>query len=211
MPSKRTIPRACQWCGAAFLTWPQHARIGTGKFCSKSCSAFARHEANPSAPWEHILRIDDDSSCWVWTGRLNKGGYGALKSYRLGVAGAHRAIWTMTKGAIPDGLHVLHTCDNPPCVRNDDEGTYEVAGRLLPRIGHLFLGTDIDNVADKVRKHRQAFGEKIGGSILCESDVPKIRLLIQEKVPHIAIAATFGVSPAAIYAIASGETWRHVS
>lgn len=51
---------------------------------------------------------------------------------------AHRVAWLMAKGPIPDGLGVLHRCDNPPCVNVD----------------HLFLGTVGDNNADRDRKGR---------------------------------------------------------
>lgn len=81
--------------------------------------------------------------CWQWTGGCFVSGYGQIK-----VAGkpwkAHRLAWTLTNGEVPDGLFVLHRCDNPKCVRLD----------------HLFLGTNADNSADMVAKGRQATGER---------------------------------------------------
>ncbi len=59
---------------------------------------------------------------------------------------AHRFSWTLANGPIPDGLFVLHRCDNPPCVRPD----------------HLFLGTQLDNRRDCVQKIRTATGERHG-------------------------------------------------
>jgi hypothetical protein len=51
---------------------------------------------------------------------------------------AHRVAWTLANGPIPAGMHVLHTCDNPPCCNP----------------GHLWLGTQADNMADMARKGR---------------------------------------------------------
>ena len=55
--------------------------------------------------------------------------------------GAHRWAWMLVHGSIPDGLHVLHRCDNPPCFRPS----------------HLFLGTDADNARDMASKGRSKF------------------------------------------------------
>ena len=51
---------------------------------------------------------------------------------------AHRAAWIEAHGPIPDGMMVLHRCDNPGCVR----------------VEHLFLGTAADNTADMITKGR---------------------------------------------------------
>lgn len=54
---------------------------------------------------------------------------------------AHRYAWTLRNGAVPDGLMVLHACDNRACVNVD----------------HLFLGTAKDNTRDMMAKGRQKF------------------------------------------------------
>ena len=56
---------------------------------------------------------------------------------------AHRLAWELTFGPIPDGLHVLHACDNPPCIRPD----------------HLMLGTQRANMRDAGRKGRLGVGK----------------------------------------------------
>ena len=81
----------------------------------------------------------EQGDCIVWTAAKNVEGYGRFH-YSGKFWMAHRLSWTLEIGEIPDGMHVLHKCDNPPCIN----------------VNHLFLGTNSDNVADKVSKNRQA-------------------------------------------------------
>src|ERR1700761_773896 len=83
----------------------------------------------------------DENGCWIWNGAVSGNGYGintrAGKGKRM-----HREYYTHFKGPIPEGMHVCHRCDVPRCVNPD----------------HLFLGTNADNMADKVAKGRQTRG-----------------------------------------------------
>ena len=84
------------------------------------------------------------SGCREYGGNRNKAGYGRIsighKTYQV-----HRLAWELANGEeIPDGMLVRHTCDNPPC----SEPT------------HLLLGTDADNVADKMARGRWRGGPK---------------------------------------------------
>lgn len=74
--------------------------------------------------WDHGVRVREYGGVW-------SGGQRWL---------AHRLAWTEANGPIPDGLCVLHSCDNPRCCNVD----------------HLFLGTQKDNAADMVAKGRHA-------------------------------------------------------
>ena len=78
-----------------------------------------------------------DTGCIEWIGAVNRRGYGRIKTPSK-TFGAHRLAWELANGPIPDGLCVCHTCDNPPCCN----------------VGHLFLGTTAENVADKIAKGR---------------------------------------------------------
>lgn len=84
-----------------------------------------------------------DSGCIEWIGSCAAGRSGAPRGYgHIYVNGrpalTHRLAWILANGPIPDGLHVLHHCDNPPCCN----------------LAHLFLGTDADNAADRDAKGR---------------------------------------------------------
>jgi hypothetical protein len=140
----------------------------------------------------------DTAGCWVWTGAITGKGYGILhlKNYDFPqrTVQAHRLVYTVCVEPVPDGLHVLHRCDNPPCCRPD----------------HLFLGTDADNVADKVAKGRQLKGERITGARLRAAQIPDIRQRLANHEPMHRIAADYGVHRVTIHDIAAGKTWRHV-
>lgn len=86
------------------------------------------------------------NGCLEWTGLTNAKGYG-----RTSLNGkpdlTHRVAWILANGPIPDGLHVLHHCDNPPCGETEPTEGYPE--------GHLFLGTNDDNVADMDAKGRR--------------------------------------------------------
>lgn len=84
-------------------------------------------------------------SCHVWTGYKNPYGYGEIW-HNGRVQRAHRLSYEEYIGPIPDDLHVLHKCDNRACIR----------------VGHLFLGTNKDNMADRDAKDRQAKGTRHG-------------------------------------------------
>ena len=89
------------------------------------------------------IRPGMTTPCLEWQAALDHHGYGRLSS-RLGRVGswesAHRVAWELAHGPIPEGLKVLHKCDNPPCVTDE----------------HLFLGTMKDNTRDMMAKGRQS-------------------------------------------------------
>jgi hypothetical protein len=164
MSQKPTIPMTCVTCGQSFLAQPYEVARGRGRFCSVDC-----HNTSQRIPFETYLAqcTVDANGCWLWSGTRTPSGYGQLLvgGERGKTQRAHRVAFETAYGPIPDGLLVLHTCDNRACVRNDDVGWYEVNGILLPRRGHLFLGTQQDNMNDKVAKGRQAIGDRNGKRI----------------------------------------------
>lgn len=88
--------------------------------------------------WSRVAKSVE--ACWLWTGSKDDDGYGLAFFWHRRRIKAHRLSWELNRGPIPAGLDVLHSCDNPPCVRPD----------------HLFLGTQVENMEDARRKGRLA-------------------------------------------------------
>jgi hypothetical protein len=100
------------------------------------------HRKRPLADrfWEKVQK-GTDSDCWPFIGTRNNKGYGMFQQKIDGAHGkrlAHRVSYELNIGPVPNGLFVLHRCDNPPCVN--------------PR--HLFIGDRSDNSRDMYSKGR---------------------------------------------------------
>ena len=137
------------------------------------------------------------TSCEIYTGAKDKNGYGWQR--KNGERKAHRAAWVEAHGTIPDGLWVLHKCDNPSCINPE----------------HLFLGTAKDNSEDMRRKGRQKYpgfslkGETNPNSKLTQAQVEYIRMVYKWGMGP-ALAREFKVHPFTINRIVRGEKWREV-
>lgn len=137
------------------------------------------------------LDMSSRDSCWEWQGSRYAKGYGCT-SYKGRKLHAHRLAWILARGAIPDGMMVCHTCDNPPCCNPN----------------HLFLGTNSDNVRDSIGKgRRDQRGECNNCAKLTSTQVLAIRRSHENKS---ALARMFGVSRRAIQLIKNHQTWSHL-
>jgi hypothetical protein len=146
-----------------------------------------------AVPIDERLRnwLHPEGECLVFIGPRTRDGYGKIAPSRQTTLLAHRVAWETEHGPIPEGLQVLHSCDNPPC--------------CLPE--HLFLGTNDDNMADKKRKGRNPRGSANVKARLEEADIPAINRLLERGINHCEIARLFGVSASTIDAIARGTNW----
>jgi hypothetical protein len=139
--------------------------------------------------------VNEETGCWEFSGTLVNGGYGQISHKNKGLL-AHRVAYELVVAYIPDGMLVLHSCDNPPCVNPQ----------------HLFLGTHQDNSDDCVAKGRIAHnvGSLAGAAKLTEEDVLKIKERLSARMTQRRIAEEFGVAPSAITRIKKGLYWRHL-
>jgi hypothetical protein len=143
--------------------------------------------------WDHV---DFTLSCWEWNAAADGLGYGRWW-FRDAVRLSHRVAWEITHGPIPDGLCVLHRCDNPKCVRPD----------------HLFLGTQGDNIRDMHAKKRAkpARGELSSRAKLTSEQVRDIWARYTGKHgEQTKLAKEYGVSSHQISMIVGGKSWLHL-
>lgn len=146
--------------------------------------------------WSKV-KTGSKEDCWEWQGALYSNGYGFVRrrKYKKAIL-AHRYSFFLC-GKLEDlfsSIKVLHKCDNPKCVNPD----------------HLYLGTQQDNMRDKIDRNRQAKGSRQGKSILTEEIVLEIKKLLLTKMPKIEISKTLNVSPQCVYDIGRDRTWKHI-
>lgn len=144
----------------------------------------------------HVEKRGKDE-CWPWTASKDTDGYGQSTIYEGDIQKrilAHRLAWMVAHGPIPDGLWVLHTCDNPSCCNPS----------------HLFLGTVLDNKRDSIKKGRHVHGETHGRAKLTDEIVILIKQLFADGYCRKRLARKFNVSYSLIQKLIHHDLWRHV-
>lgn len=144
--------------------------------------------------WRYVVVRE---GCWDWSGGRIGRGYGALQGEDRRVKTAHRVSWEIHRGPIPDGMNVLHRCDNPPCSNPD----------------HLFLGSQRENVIDMVQKGRHGVPRGIASPAARVTDdiVRDMRRRYSPgRVTFRHLAEEYGVSISCVQEIVHRRRWTHV-
>lgn len=151
-----------------------------------------------SSFWSRIS-VGDESECWPVKGAYI---YGVVwhKGRRWR---AHRLAYTLTKGPIPNGLYVCHTCDNPPCCNPN----------------HLWVGTAGQNNTDRHRKGRSVKKARPGPAEtqvrgerqhLAKLKEWQVRIILTNSRSCGQLARDFNVNASTVERVRRRETWRHV-
>ena len=162
-----------------------------------------RKQTSAERFWQRV-RQTDDGSCWLWTGTLNKTGYGTL-GIGSTVDGtvrtmlAHRLSYELNIGPIPKGMVVRHKCDVSQCVNPS----------------HLELGSQLENIGDALSRDHHSRPPHPKGNAhhnrkLTEDDVRTIRQAVAEGQKQADLARHYSVQRSVISQIVNHKTWTHV-
>lgn len=197
-------------CGNIISQRPDSLKSGRKKSCGCITS--------PSSD-EYLKRVEQrliaqskrNGECLEWTGRFNPFGYGIFKirssetqwltyitpkKSSISIS-THRVAYKIWKGDIPEGIYVLHKCDNRACIEPS----------------HLYLGTHKDNMDDMKNKKRQDMrpGELHHLNKMTNKDVIEIRKLWDSgKETQAGLSRKYNVSTACIHSIAKRKSWKHI-
>lgn len=143
-------------------------------------------------------KVDKSGPCWEWTAAKSSFGHGRFR-VNGNLVSPHRMSWEMSNGGIPEGVWVLHKCDNPSCVNPD----------------HLFLGDRADKMKDAANKgrldhRRYARGAGNASAKMTRGDIVQIRGMYRSGVKQRDIADAFGVHQTTVSKIVNKKRWAHV-
>lgn len=187
-------------CGSEKLVYPCGSQLRQG--AKKSCGCLW----NPTKE-EYLNRLKQkleenckwNAQCQEWTGFKDSDGYGKIsvtlnaKERPLSV---HRVSWMIHIGNIPEGMCICHHCDNPACFRPE----------------HLFLGTQQDNMDDKMNKkrHRTPKGESTWNVKITEFQAKEIFSLKNSGITSHDLAKKYNTAASNIRQIWQKRSWKHI-
>ena len=188
----------CENCGAEFVQryTCSASEWAIQRACSPSCASKICDRTHNGTLEERIaekfIALSKDE-CWEWTGAKSKRGYGLILD-KGKMRQAHRIVASLRFGLLAPGIVVRHRCDNPSC------------GNIF----HLEIGTQAENVRDRVERGREGdrSGGKNGNAKLSDRAVREIRA---SSLPIKILAGQFGVSPGVVSKVRRYAAWKHIT
>ncbi len=186
----------CEKCGKVFK-WKRPKHQGPAKLCSNKCKPKYYSEKESL---DHQIKmynervVKNTEGCWGWTGTTDSTqGYSRIRNKRKNIS-AHRISWIIHRGEIPEGKQINHHCDNRRCTN-----PY-----------HLYLGTQQENDADRMKRNRQAKGSRNAAAKLNEQQVLEIKKNLKQGFSYKEIQEIYHISNATVSNISTEKNWKHV-
>ncbi len=158
-----------------------------------------------SFPERFWSKVDKSGDCWIWKGaRHRRTGYGCARGPDGSQTQAHRVAFLLTKGPIPTGALVRHTCDVRLCVKPD----------------HLLSGTHSENMRDRDERdrtprgsalnHPPQKGERNHAAKLTNEIVRAVRAMRSAGIPCREIDRRLGLTYGHSWLITRRKIWNHI-
>jgi len=173
----------CVRCGASGAIGRKLCRV-----CYNKMNALGKLNDYPLLGPKDVFerRIKKTETCWLWTGTKNGYGYGIFLLPEEKQIRAHRYAYEFFTGKkIPQGMIIMHTCDNPPCVNP----------------AHLRVATKGENNADTAHKNRHNYGIDHWNGKLTQKDIADVR---SSKETKASLSRKYGVAYSHIWRIIHG-------
>lgn len=146
--------------------------------------------------WSKVEKGSPES-CWLWTASTCGEGYGQFQFVRGKSGYAHRYSYCLHHGGIPDGLEVMHSCDNRLCVNPN----------------HLSVGTRKKNMEDAVSRGRMNPYDRRGinnpNCKLTLEQVAAIKKALSDGYTQDSIAEEFNVGQNTVSRISLGQWGKY--
>lgn len=170
---------------------------------------FSHIDRSGPLPDQSVHYYEGLGVCWIWRGKKSPKGFG-LTSVKSLVFHVHRLSYYLHVGDIPEGMNVLHSCDNPECSNPD----------------HLFLGTNVESAKIKVSKGRATNalhwlgrvidrsnykrGSGMYNASFTDDQVIDMRIRYSNGISTEHIAASYGVHVGTVARALSGATYGYL-
>lgn len=156
------------------------------------------YHGRPEDRFEQQYEVNEETGCWEWTGTRHNFGYGQF-GVDGGTMGAHRYSYKLHNDGIPDGAHICHKCNNPPCVNPD----------------HLYAGSPKSNAQDAIEagsfphEGSTKSGEENRHSHINNDDVRKMReRYANSDVTYTELSDEYDISMGAVSRMIRGESYK---
>ena len=174
-------------CGKEKIVYAKYLLAGD----TRSCGCLEHDRRDVYGRFINKVCPEPNSGCWLWTGKVDKCGYGYLTSGKAPGKRAHRLSWELFNGKLTSKDVVCHKCDTPSCVN--------------PL--HLFVGTQRDNVLDMWAKKRGHNGERTGSHKLTATEAKSI---FESTEPQYVLARRYDIDPSTVSNIKRKRYWRQI-